>query len=189
VRTRSRHDIPASIPATFITLFAVSSCPPRSGFGEDSDVESFALAPAEKALFEALERRGVRFLVVGMGAALLEGAPLATQDIDLWFERLDDERIRDAAVEAGGFWLAGFGMQPPGFGGDGLDRIDVVSTAHGLGPFDEEYAACVRREVEGVLLPVLPLERVIASKRSILRPKDAAQLPALEATLAARRTS
>jgi hypothetical protein len=43
------------------------------------------------------------------------------------------------------------------------------------------------REIEGVLLHILPLERVIASKRSTNRPKDRAALPALEATLAARR--
>ena len=150
---------------------------------------NFALTPAERALFEALARRHVRFLVVGMGAAVLEGAPVATQDIDLWFERLDDERIRDAAREAGGFWMPGFGMQPPGFGGAGLDRIDVVLTAHGLETFDVEYASCLKREIEGVRLSVLPLERVIASKRSIMRPKDVAQMPALEATLAAKRAT
>jgi hypothetical protein len=35
---------------------------------------------------------------------------------------------------------------------------------------------------------VLPLDRVIVSKRAAKRPKDAAQLPMLEATLAALRT-
>lgn len=34
---------------------------------------------------------------------------------------------------------------------------------------------------------VLPLERVIASKKEANRPKDLAQMPALEATLAAKR--
>jgi hypothetical protein len=123
-------------------------------------------------LFEALERRGVRYLVIGMSAAVLEGAPIATQYIDLWFERRDDERVKDAAKEAGGFWISGFGMQPPSFGGDGLDRIDVVLTAHGLDSFDTEYARRVAREVDGVNLPVLPLERVVASKRVTRRPKD-----------------
>jgi len=122
-----------------------------------------------------------------MGAAVLEGAPVATQDIGIWFERLDDERIRDAAVDAGGFWISGFGSQPPGFGGAGLDRIDVVLTAHGLDRFDVEYASRLTHELEGVQLEVLPLERVIVSKRSLMRPKDVAQLPALEATLAVKR--
>ena len=149
-------------------------------------MDDFALAPAERALLIALRARGVRFLVVGLGAAVLEGAPLATQDLDLWFERIDDESIRAAAVDAGGFWITGFGVQPPGFGGDGLARIDVVLTAHGLDAFADEYARAVEHVVDGVPLKVLPLERVIASKRSTNRPKDLAALPALEATLRAR---
>jgi hypothetical protein len=40
-----------------------------------------------------------------------------------------------------------------------------------------------------VAVKVLPLERVIASKRATNRLKDIAALPALEATLLARRQS
>lgn len=150
-------------------------------------MDDFALTPAERALFRALRQRGVKFLIIGMGAAVLEGAPVATQDIDLWFEALDTEQLTSAAVEAGGFWISGFGMQPPSFGGDGLSRLDVVLTAHGLGPFADEYSAGIEREIEGVVVRTLPLERVIASKRATARNKDAAGLPALEATLKARQ--
>jgi hypothetical protein len=80
-------------------------------------------------------------------------------------------------------------MQPPTFGGDGLSRIDVVLTAHGLRRFLDEYDASSDREIEGVTVRVLPLERVIASKRATGRPKDVASLPALEATLLAKRDS
>jgi hypothetical protein len=150
-------------------------------------VDDFALTPAERALFGALNRRDVRFLLIGMGAAVIEGAPIATQGLDIWFATIVDERIALAAKDAGGFWISGFGMQPPAFGGDGLSRVDVVLTAHGLESFDEEYARGLERVVDDVALRVLPLERVIASKRSIKRAKDRAQLPALEATLLARR--
>jgi hypothetical protein len=121
-----------------------------------------------------------------MGAAVLEGAPVATQDIDLWSESLDTDQIALAAQDAGGFWISGFGMQPPAFGGDGLSRIDVALTAHALGSFADEYAGGVEREIEGVVVRILPLDRVIASKRATSRPKDTASLPALEATLRAR---
>jgi hypothetical protein len=151
-------------------------------------VEDFALTPAERALFAALLGRGVPYLVIGMGAAVLEGAPIATQDIDIWFERSDDERIPLAAIDAGSFWISGFGMQPPAFGGKGLERIDVVLTAHGLDAFTIEYARARELEVDGIKLRVLPLERVIASKRATKRPKDIAQMPALEATLLAKAT-
>lgn len=152
-------------------------------------MERFALTPAERALFAALDQRGVRFIVVGMGAALIEGAPFATQDLDIWFATVDDERIRAAAADAGGFWISGFGMQPPSFGGDGLARVDVFLTAHGLDPFDVEYARTLVRDVEGLALHVLPLDRIIASKRATSRAKDLAQLPALEATKLARGDS
>ena len=149
-------------------------------------MDDFALTPAERRLFHALSDRGVRFLIIGMGAALIEGAPLATQDIELWFAGVDDPRIIQAAKDAGGFWISGFGVQPPAFGGDGLSRIDVVLTAHGLDAFDTEYERALQRTVDGTPLRVLPLDRVIASKRSTGRLKDTAQLPALEATLLAR---
>jgi hypothetical protein len=172
--------------ATSITRSVASNLPRRIDFGRVSAVEDFAFSPAERALFEALNRRGVPFIIVGMGAAVLQGAPIATQDLDVWFERADDERIKLAAADAGGFWISGFGMQPPGFGGDGLRRVDVVLTAHGLELFAIEYDRALQREIDGMMFRVLPLERVIASKRATNRAKDAAQLPALEATLLAR---
>ncbi len=149
-------------------------------------MDSFALTPAERALFAALKARGIKFLIIGLGAAVLEGAPVATQDLDLWFERLDTDQLTLAAPDAGGFWVPAFGMQPPAFGGEGLSRIDVVLTAHGLRRFTDEYEASIEREIEGVHVRVLPLDRVIASKRATARPKDAASLPALEATLRAK---
>lgn len=149
-------------------------------------MDDFALTPAERALFHALTRRGVRYLVVGLGAALIEGAPVSTLDLDIWLERIDDPRLALAATDSGGFWLPGFGVQPPAFGGRGLERLDVVLTAHGLDAFDVEYAAAIPRDIEGVSLRVLPLERIIASKRAANRLKDRASLPALEATLLAR---
>jgi hypothetical protein len=178
--------IRASMPATSTTRCAVWNSPLRNASAEDWAVDAFALTPAERRLFAALRERGVKFLIIGLGAAVLEGAPVATQDIDVWFETIDNDQIRLAAQDAGGFWVSGFGMQPPAFGGDELSRIDVVLTAHGLKRFADEYDAGIEREIEGVVLRILPLERVIASKRATSRPKDAASLPALEATLRAR---
>jgi hypothetical protein len=150
-------------------------------------VEDFALTPAERALFRALSTRHVRFLLVGLGAALLEGAAVATQDLDVWFERYDHPDVQLAVKEAGGFLVSGLGMQPPTFGGQGLERLDIVLTAHGLSSFQEEFDRARELEVDGVMLRVLPLERIIASKRATGRPKDLAAMPALEAALAAKQ--
>jgi hypothetical protein len=40
-----------------------------------------------------LLRRKVKFMVVGLSAATLQGAPVVTQDVDLWFEKLGDPSI------------------------------------------------------------------------------------------------
>lgn len=42
--------------------------------------------------------------------------------------------------------------------------------------------------MDGVTLRVLPLERIIASKRATGRPKDLAAMPALQAALAVKKS-
>ena len=150
-------------------------------------MDGSVLAPAERAFLDALNALGVRFIVVGMSAALLQGATGATQDIDLWFEDSSDARIAEAARRAGGFYaMASFGLRPPVLGGDALgDRFDVVVHMHGLGSFEEEWKSTREAVVDGVPLRVLSLPRIIASKQATGRPRDRAQIPALEEALAA----
>lgn len=122
-----------------------------------------ALTDAERKLLEELNARGVRFLIVGASAAVLQGANTATQDVDLWFESTVDPRI-GAAIGA---------------------VFDVGVHMHGLDPFDVEFERAHEMAIDGVPVRVLPLERIIASKRATGRPRDRAQLPALEEALAA----
>jgi predicted nucleotidyltransferase len=121
-----------------------------------------AFTAAERAVLEALNRRGDRFMVVGLSAAVLQGANTATRDIDLWFE----------------------------IGGDTVgDRLDVVTHMHGLGTFAEELANTKEVVVDGVPLRVLSLQRIVASKVATGRKKDLAVIPALEEALAATEFS
>ena len=60
-------------------------------------------------------------------------------------------------------------------------------SADGLDSFEAEYSRAREYDLDGVRVHVLPLERVIVSKRAASRAKDLAQLPLLEAALAARR--
>ena len=146
----------------------------------------YVLTEPERRFLRLLSDSGVSFLVVGMSAALLQGARGATEDIDLWFEHIDDPRIGEAARKVGGIWVSGaFGMRPPGLGGEPLgDRFDVVTHMHGLGSFTEELAHSQVLAIDDVEVRVLNLTRIIASKRATGRPKDQAQLPALEEALA-----
>ncbi len=137
-----------------------------------------ALTDPERRLLLELNARGVRFLVVGASAAVLQGANTATQDIALWFADLADPAIGEAVRAAGGIWIPGsVGMRPPAIGGDAIgDRLDE---------FEAELARSLAVDVEGVPLRVLPIDRVIASKRALGRPRDLAHLPALEEAVAA----
>jgi predicted nucleotidyltransferase len=148
-----------------------------------------ALHAGERTLFEALARHGVRFMLVGLSAAVLQGANTGTRDLDLWLEDVSDPRIADAVREAHGIWISGtFGMRPPQIGGNAVgDRVDVVTHLHGLRAFADEYANAIEMEIDGLTIRVLPVERIIASKRAAGRTKDIAALPALEEALAAIR--
>lgn len=146
-----------------------------------------AFTAAERTFLEALEDHGVRYMIVGVSAAVLQGADTVTADVDLWFADKADAGIGEAARRAGGVWVPGnFGMMPPMLGGENLgDRFDVVLTLSGLEDFETEALTAKRIEVDGLSVPVLPLERIIVSKRAAGRAKDVAVLPALQAALAA----
>ena len=48
--------------------------------------EVLPLSEAELRLLETLLRHNIRFMVVGLSAAALQGAPVVTEDVDLWFD-------------------------------------------------------------------------------------------------------
>jgi hypothetical protein len=147
------------------------------------------LEPGECQFLRALAELEIPYIIVGLGAAVMQGAPLVTQDIDLWFEDRMDPRLHEAAKRAGGVYVPGhFGMMPTQVGGGAIgDRIDVVTTAHGLDAFAIEYERARVLDLDGLSVRVLALDRIIASKRAAGRVKDLAVLPALEATLAVER--
>jgi len=144
------------------------------------------LSPGERRFLSELRQRGVRYLLIGASAANAQGARIATVDMDLWFEDATDPRIAEATNAAGGVWVSGtFGMRPPQIGGLAkADRFDVVTHAHGLDAFEQEFDRAKNIEIDGVMLKILPLKRIIVSKRAAGRPRDLAQIPALEEALA-----
>ena len=141
----------------------------------------------EAAFLRELAQGGVRFMVVGLAAATLQGAPAVTQDVDLWFRDLADPALRRALGRTGASYLPPTDSTPPLFAGAGTELFDIVVHMHGLDAFASEAGRAVRIRVGPVEVPVLPLERIIVSKRATGRPKDLSILPALEDTLRARR--
>jgi hypothetical protein len=120
-------------------------------------MQPFAFTPNERVFLEALNESGVRYMLVGMGAAVLQGVPASTNDLDLWFENRDDVS----------------------------ERLDVILHMSGLGTFAEEWQNTRELVVDGLSLRLLLLPRIVASKRASGRPKDVAAIPILEVALAA----
>ena len=57
------------------------------------DSGDFPLSDAELVFLRELARAGSRFMIIGVGAAVLQGADAVTQDLDLWFRSLGDPAI------------------------------------------------------------------------------------------------
>jgi hypothetical protein len=143
---------------------------------------------SELRLLHILLKRKVRFMVVGLSAATLQGAPVVTQDVDLWFERLGDPSISRALQEVGAAYVPPGNFNPPMFAGEGAELFDIVLRMDGLGTFADELENCVEVPLGGQKLKVLALERILASKIAANRAKDKLTIPVLRDALAAMQT-
>jgi len=140
------------------------------------------LTDEQLAFLRALETSGVSYMVVGMSAAILHGVPGTTMDIDLWVDQGQTSKLSEACRTVGGVYA--WRANPPVVSGPGLDDFDLVWRPDGLESFGAELARSVGVELAPeIVVRVLPLDRVIASKRAANRMKDRAQLPILRDAL------
>lgn len=143
---------------------------------------------SEIRLLGNLLKHKVRFMIVGLSAATLQGAPVVTQDIDLWFEKLGDETISLALREIGAAYVPPSINNPPMLAGAGSELFDIVVRMDGLGTFADEIKHCVEIPLGRQKLKVLGLDRILASKLAANRPKDKLTIPILRDALAATQT-
>jgi len=129
---------------------------------------------------QALEAEGVRSILIGMMAAVEQGAPCSTIDYDFWVDLPKRQVVRIYAIVK----KLGGTLRAPTFYElrDGT-QINVVFDPVGLRTFPTEFKDCRVSRVEGHPMRVLPLSRVIASKRKAARDKDLAVIPILDRTL------
>ena len=146
------------------------------------------LTDKEERFLQSLAEEGVEFLVVGLAAAALQGAPAVTQDIDLWFRDLADPALKRALRRVGATYIPPSPQNPPLIAGGDAGLFDVVVHMHGLGTFAQEARRALRIRVGATEVRVLPLARIIASKKATGRPKDRAILPVLEDALRVLRS-
>ena len=137
----------------------------------------------EAEFLKELVREKVAFMIVGLSAAALQGAPVVTQDVDLWFRSLSDPGIERALKKVHGRYVPPTTQNPPMFAGDAVKLFDIVTTMDGLGEFDEEREHTIKLRLGRVKILVLKLERIIASKKAAGREKDKLVLKVLQDAL------
>jgi len=145
--------------------------------------DNLIFGDAEVAFLQELIRQNVDFMIVGLSAATLQGAPVVTQDIDLWFRDLEDPGIARALKKVKGAYGPPIGLNPPMFAGNGVSLFDIVVHMHGLGTFEEERNNVIKVSLGRFKVPVLKLERIIASKKATGRLKDKLALEVLSDAL------
>ena len=143
---------------------------------------------SELRLLLILLKRKVRFMVVGLSAATLQGAPVVTQDVNLWFENVGELKISRALQEVGAAYVPPSNFNPPMLAGAGAELFDIVIRMDGLGTFADEVKNCVDIPLGRQKLKGLSLERILTSKIAANRPKDKLTIPVLRDALAATQS-
>ena len=147
--------------------------------------ENWIFGDREAEFLKELIRQKVDFMIVGLAAAALQGAPVVTQDVDLWFRDLADTGIAKALKKVHGAYVPPMGHNPPMFAGDAVQLFDIVVRMHGLGAFEEEKEHLLKIPLGRFKVPVLKLERIIASKKAAGRDKDKLAMKVLRDALTA----
>jgi hypothetical protein len=119
-----------------------------------------------------------------MTAALLQGVPGSTLDVDFWIDLPPRQYIRVLNVcrRVGGEIRANTVVTMPGD-----VQVNFIYKMGGIGSFGTELKRAVHLRWHGHTVAVLPLDRVIQSKEFAGRDKYLLQLPALKRTLALKR--
>jgi hypothetical protein len=129
----------------------------------------------------------VRFLIVGGYALAAHGLPRLTGDLDAWVWISDANAARVlAALTEFGFGSLGLTLQdfnrsdsvvqlgyPP-------HRIDILTEIDGVS-FDDAWEHRLDIEIDGLLIPFIGREDLIANKRASGRPQDIADVLRLAA--------
>jgi len=115
-----------------------------------------------------------------MSAAILQGVPATTLDTDFWIDLPSRQYIRvlNLCRRLGATIRANTVVELS----DG-SLVNFLYEVHGLRSFVSEYRAAKRLDWLGAKVVVLPLDRILASKRFVGRPKDLAPVPLLEQTI------
>ena len=148
------------------------------------------------ALRKGLNEAGIEFILVGGMAAVAQGAPVSTFDLDIVYRQTDKNKKKllrflnsidayqrrpdDKLIEPDQRGLKGKGqlLLTTRFGP--LDVLSVIEKGRG---FEELLPHTVTIEFRGHRVYVLSLDTIVNLKRGSKDPKDQYRLPILEETL------
>lgn len=145
--------------------------------------------------WQNLNSQGVKYIMVGGVATNLNGYQRATNDIDVWIEDTIENRknYRIAFREYSG--IDYFMMERleiiPGWTTFNLNngyKLDLLVNMKGLEEFsfDECLVMANLADIDGLLVPFLHINHLIANKKAVNRPKDQLDVIYLEKILKLR---
>jgi predicted nucleotidyltransferase len=140
-----------------------------------------------KEMLECLLEENVRFLLVGAYAVAVHGFPRATKDIDffVWATPENAANLMRALAKFGAplhdISEADLSSEGTVFQiGNSPRRIDIITNISGV-KFEQAYANKATIFIEGIEVPVISLDDLIANKRASARLQDLADVEKLEA--------
>lgn len=119
-----------------------------------------------------------------MTAAVYQGVMINTMDTDIWVDLPTRQHIRlwNIIRSQGGSALS----QTLYVLADGK-VVNFLFEVTGLGKFAAEFRHALTVRMERLPVKVLPLARILKSKKAILRDKDLAHIPLIERVLKAQK--
>ncbi len=145
------------------------------------------LNPDFSDMLSAFIAENVEYLVVGAYALAAPGVPRATGDLDFWVRPTPDNARRILRA------LERFGAPAGNLSVDDLTtpdlvfqigveprRIDILTSIDAV-TFDDAYNARMVARIDNLDVAVLGREALLRNKRALARPKDLADVAALEA--------
>jgi predicted nucleotidyltransferase len=139
-----------------------------------------------KEMLQLLSEGQVDFIIVGAYALGAHGYPRATGDIDIWVKpnNINSRKLYKALARFG----APLGqIEIDDFSTEGIvfqigvipRRIDIITKIDGVS-YEEADEDKITVEVEGLMLPVISLDKLIKNKMATGREKDALDIKTLK---------
>lgn len=138
---------------------------------------------------DCLNKNNVAYVLVGGYAAIIRGHTRTTGDMDIFVERsLENAEKVIKAIDDFGFGSIGFSKEDivdessfVRMGEEPL-KIDILNSIQGV-EFKEVYEFAEEYEDEGIKMKVIHINHLIKNKIAAGRPKDLADVRALEKIL------